>query len=470
MEGRKQLKKGLKPAQVGSLALGCIIGFGCFVLPGDFLARSGPMGAAIGIILGGIVMIVIARAYGLMVRRFAVAGAEFAYAYYACGRYHAYICGWFLTLGYLSIVPLNATALALLGKFLVPGLFARGYLYSVAGFEVFAGEIVLASVAIAVMGYLNYRGVEKVGNAQFAMTGLLIGAVVVIGAGGFLSSSSAIGNWRPHFPPAQSPFSSILATLAITPWLYVGFDTVPQAAEEFDFSPARVSGLMAVAIMGGALMYVTVLLATGVVAPWRELVAEHHVWPTGTTVAASLGAIGLMVLSVAVCMAIFTGINGFYMATSRLMFSMGRAKILPDWFTRIHPTYGTPYNAIVFTGLISLLAPWFGRQAILWVVDMSALGTAFGYTYTCVAAYSLVKHTPDLRSVKKEKWLPFLGALCSAGFIVLLSVPGMPAFMSEPSRIALMGWVALGLVFYLLRSREYSRLPKSELDHLILGR
>ena len=48
--------------------------------------------------------------------------------------------------------------------------------------------------------------------------------------------------------------------LAISPWLYVGFDTLPQAAEEFAF-PA------------GAGMYVVVLLFTGVVLPWRELLA-----------------------------------------------------------------------------------------------------------------------------------------------------------------------------------------------------
>ena len=95
MQDRQQLRRDLSPTQVGSLALGCIIGFGCFVLPGDFLDRSGPMGATIGIILGGVVMIIIARAYGVMVRNFVVAGAEFAYAYCAFGRYHAYICGWF---------------------------------------------------------------------------------------------------------------------------------------------------------------------------------------------------------------------------------------------------------------------------------------------------------------------------------------------------------------------------------------
>ena len=134
--------------------------------------------AGVAILLGGAAMLIIARSYGVMVRAFPVAGAEFAYAYHACGRYHAYVCGWFLALGYLSIVPLNATALAVLGKFVAPQLFARGYLYTVAGFEVFAGEILLGSAAIVGIGLFQIRGVRSVGHLQVGMTALLVGGVL----------------------------------------------------------------------------------------------------------------------------------------------------------------------------------------------------------------------------------------------------------------------------------------------------
>ena len=129
---------------------------------------------------------------------------------------------------------------------------------------------------------------------------------------------------------------------------------------------------MAAAILAGAGMYVVVLLSTGVVLPWRELLAGEPAWATGVTVRASLGTGGVTVLSVAVAMAIFTGINGFFMASSRLLFSMGRARLLPAWFGAIDPARGTPRNALLFTGAVSLLAPWFGREAIVWVVDMAA--------------------------------------------------------------------------------------------------
>ena len=459
---RPRLRPVLAPLQVGSLALGCVIGFGCFILAGDFLETAGPLGAALGIALGGLAMVVIARSYGRMVRAFPVAGAEFAYAYRAAGRHHAVICGWFLALGYLSIVPLNATALAVLGKFLAPELFARGYLYQVAGFEVFAGEVALAAFAVVLVGFLHSRGVEGVGRSQAVMTGLMVAAVALVGLGALTGPGASPANWEPWFAPGRPAWTGVLAMVAISPWLYVGFDTLPQAAEEFAFPAGKAFRLMAVAILAGAGMYVVVLLATGVVLPWRELVAGEPVWATGATVRASLGAAGVAILSVAVVTAIFTGINGFFLASSRLLFSMGRARLLPAWFGSIDPARGTPRNALLFTTAVSLLAPWFGREVIVWVVDMAAVGTACGYLYTCLAAFSVTRR-------RRARVEAVLGALLSAGFLVLLCVPGMPGFMALPSWIALAGWIALGALFYFRRAREFAAIPDAELDTLILG-
>ena len=469
MSHRPELRPTLKPLQVGALALGCIIGFGCFVLPGDFLATAGPLGATLGVLLGGGAMLIIARSYGVMVRAFPVAGAEFAYAYHACGRYHAYVCGWFLALGYLSIVPLNATALGVVGKFVAPQLFARGHLYTVAGFEVFAGEVLLAGAAIVAVGLFQIRGVSGVGRLQVALTALLVAGVLVVGLGTPLSGAASAANLQPYFAPDQSPLAGVLAMLAIAPWLYVGFDTLPQAAEEFDFSPRRGLRLMVLSIGAGAVMYAVVILATASVMPWRELVAGESLWATGDTVRASLGTVGLAFLGVAVMMAVFTGINGFFMASSRLLFGMGRAKLLPPWFAEIHPTHHTPANAIFFVGIVSLAAPWFGREVIVWVVDMAALGTAFGYFYTCLAA-ALVAETGQVNTGPGDRRRALLGAALSVGFIVLLCAPGSPAFMATPSWIALAAWVGLGLVFFAGRAGEYRALPASELDHLILRR
>lgn len=465
---RQELDRALGPLQVWALALGCVIGFGCFVLPGDFLRQAGPLGASLGVAIGGLAMVVITRSYGLMVRTFPVAGGEFAYAYGSAGRYHAYICGWLLALGYLCVVPLNATALAVLGKFIAPELFARGYLYSVAGFDVYAGEVLLASTAIIVLGYFQRRGAREAGGIQLVMTLALVAGVAAIALGTLSAEEATLDHMSPAFPSDRSAIAAILSIMAISPWLYVGFDTLPQAAEEFNFSPDQGQRLMTSSIGAGAVMYIIVILATAAILPWQELVASGSIWPTGTTVEISLGRVGLLFLGLAVTFAILTGINGFFMASSRLLFGMGRSRVLPGWFRRVHPKLGTPANAILFTGAVSLVAPWLGREVILWIVDMSAVGTSVGYFYTCYGAWVISGRTGE-GGPRQRLWAG-LGMALSASFLVLLLVPGMPAFMALPSWIALGAWLALGALFFLLRARDYRAIPEKELDYLILGR
>ena len=149
MVEKTKLEKSLSPINVWSLALGSIIGWGAFVMPGNlFLQTAGPLGTAIGMIIGALIMIIIALSYGYMVQKFPVAGGEFAFSFKGFGRNHAFICAWFLGLSYLAIVPLNATALGLIGRYMFPGLLQRGYLYTIAGWEVYLGEVIFATIAL----------------------------------------------------------------------------------------------------------------------------------------------------------------------------------------------------------------------------------------------------------------------------------------------------------------------------------
>ena len=216
-------------------------------------------------------------------------------------------------------------------------------------------------------------------------------------------------------------------------------------------------------------MYSVVILATASVMPWQSLVSAEPLWATGVTVRESLGQGGLVCLVLAVVAAVFTGINGFFMASSRLLFSMGRATLLPSWFAQIHPTHRTPANATLFVGAISLAAPWFGREVIVWIVDMAALGTAFGYFYTCLAAVRTAD-TSNAPTSSTDRTYARLGTMLSIGFITLLCVPGMPGFMATPSWVALAVWVGLGLIFLASQSGRYRALRSDQLDRLILQR
>jgi len=95
---------------------------------------------------------------------------------------------------------------------------------------------------------------------------------------------------------------------------------------------------------------------------------------------------------------------------------------------------------------------------------MSATGTAIGYGYTCLAAWCLSKSFKE----HKARFSHLLAAIFSAGFLVLLCVPGMPAFMVIQSWVALGIWIAMGITFYLMQAKEYRAIDTELLDHLIL--
>lgn len=479
MEERAQLSRTLQPRWVWAIALGSAVGWGSFVLPTEWMATAGPFGAVLGLLIGAALMIVIAVSYGFLIQKVPVSGGEFAYAYLGLGRTHAYVCGWFLALGYFSIVALNASALGVLAKFTAPALVEWGRMYEIAGWDVHLGEVLISTVALLVFAVLNVRGSAVSGRLQFVFVLTMILGALLLTIGVVAHPGTSLANATPGFTPEVPPWSAVLAIVAIAPWAYVGFDNVPQAAEEFNFAPSKAFRLIVFALVAASLFYSMMIMATAVAVPWQDLVASEPTWGTGEAVAGLFGSLGTLVLAVSLSMGIFTGLNGFYVAASRLMFSMGRARILPSFFGRVHPRFNTPAAGILFTSMICLITPWFGRQALLWVVDMSSTGVAIAYTYACVVAYRLFRWRssesrastrfpipPTVAPVKK--FLSLLGALFGITFVGLLLVPASPAALGIPSWIALAAWTVLGVAFYLGRARTIRQIPAAELDHLIL--
>ena len=75
---RKELKKTMSPAEVWALAVGAIIGWGCFVMPGtSFLPKAGPIGSIVGLMLGALIISIISFSYGYMIQKFPLSGGEF---------------------------------------------------------------------------------------------------------------------------------------------------------------------------------------------------------------------------------------------------------------------------------------------------------------------------------------------------------------------------------------------------------
>src|SRR5690625_3578648 len=238
MKKRTKINKTMKPHWIWAIALGSAIGWGAFVQPFSWMKTAGPIGVIIGFSIGALLMMLIAVSYGFLIRSFPVSGGEFAYAFISLGRTHAFISGWFLTLGYICIVALNASALALMFKYVFPVFVEIFHLYTIAGWEVYGMEIIIASLGLAIFGYLNVKGTGLTGRIQFVFALIMVFGVIALTIAVGIQPSAGLSNVQPLFPTNTTAFAAIISIVAIAPWAYVGFDAVPQAAEEFEF-PAR---------------------------------------------------------------------------------------------------------------------------------------------------------------------------------------------------------------------------------------
>ena len=443
-------KKDLKKMDIWALALGAIIGWGCFVMPGTtFLPKAGPS-AIIGLLLGGLVMSIISISYGYCIKKFPLSGGEFVYADASFGKKHAFICGWMIVLGYWSLIPLNSTAIGLITRYLIPGVFQFCPLWNVAGWQVYLGEVILSCAFIVVLGYMNVKGVKSAGWFQTTVAVLLAGSVLFALIGVLLTKPD-FNNLKPMFAEisngeivSKSGIACIIAVACYAPYCFVGFDCIPQAAEEYSFSHKAAVWLMIGAIMVGACIYAIVVFITSVVEPWGPMMLANHDWPTGAMVQSSIGYIGLLFIGIAMLCAVLSGMNAFYLAASRLLFSMSYADALPQTFGELHPTYGTPDKATYFLMAISLVCPFFGRNVLVWITDMTCVGAAVGFTYTCATATMMSKK----EGLTGQMIISAIGTVLAAFFILLSFIPGSPGFLSVPSFIILGVWIVLGIIFW----------------------
>lgn len=480
VEGQpQQFKKKLNPMDVWAIAFGCIIGWGAFINPGEkFLPNSGVLGTAIAIAIGAIVMIIISFSYAYMIRKHPKAGGEFIFAKQCFGRIPAYICGWFLIAAYLSNVPLNSTALGLVIDGLAPNALHFGFHYEIAGNTIYLGEILVACGVLILFAVINMLGTKKAGIVQTVLAVMLALTVLILVIATIASPLTSWDNIGPLWGYFKLPegyeskvgftgvMSAILATLAIAPWAFVGFETIPQAAEEFKFSFKKVIFIMVIAIIFGTFVYIANNTITAlVIKNWPEYINNGGRWPLLFAAQQILGEIpGSIILGIAVLSAILSGIMGFYMASSRLIFSMGREGYLPKIFGTVDKKHNVPQISILFCLIISLVGPFLGRNALSWFVDMASIGTSIGFGFTCLAAFLTMKKDKDGSLFMKI--LTLLGFAFGCLFIVIQLIPigNLGVNFSVPSYIIFGVWILLGAGFFIWQTFVKKKTSKEEIS------
>lgn len=415
------------------LSIGAIIGWGCFVLPGDFfLPEAGLLGSTLALAVGAVLMMVVAACFGCLLNSEGVDTVAHA-VIRTLGRQHAFIYYWFITLTYLSIVALNANTVSLLARQVLGDSLSIAPLYEVQGWVVYLGEILVVYAVLFMIYLIDSRKGGGLFRLQNLITFLLIGSVAFIAGKGLgdvelaqRSVDLTFGSW--------SGFLSILVT---TPWAFIGFDIIPQVSRSLGVSKRSSFILMYVAILSGLVIYLVMNLVTSLGVGQEIQSGVQLSWATGEAVESLVGSMGVQVLLLAMAMAVLAGVNGFFIGSRQLILEMIRTGVVAS-----KEREESRLNRLITWGIFLVVAvtPWMGRPVLMWIVNMASLGACVSFLYAGVCCF---RRFTSIR-------IRCLAVLCSAiavVFLALMLVPFSPIFLAKESLLMLLFWCVLGFYF-----------------------
>lgn len=449
-----------------ALGFGAMIGFGWVVLTGDWIGSAGTLGAVLAMTAGGVIMAVVGLTYAELTAAMPKAGGEHNFLLRGMGPRWSFIGSWGIVGGYVTIVAFEAVALPRTALYLFPDL-NHVRLWEVAGSEVHLTWALVGALAAIVITTINILGVKTASVAQTFVVLLLLVIALLLIVGAFTGGSTA--DMKPLFTGGAAGF---FAVLVVVPFLFVGFDVIPQSAEEVNVPARQIGRLVVVAVILATIFYLIVIVTTSSAMPASRLAEADIV--TADAFGELFGSDFMAKILIAGGIAgILTSWNSLLLGASRLMYSMARSGMLPAWFGKLHPKFRTPVNALLFIGGLSFIAPFLGEAMLGWLVDSGSPSIVVAYLLVAVVFVILRRREPamdrPLRIGGKGNGGLLIGGAAVVLCIGLLSLylPGMPAFLDVQPWVLFAAWWVLGL-FFLFRIPT-GVAPGEDAEHRLLA-
>ncbi|MBF7081531.1 amino acid permease [Desulfallas sp. Bu1-1] len=448
---KQNLEKVLGRTDVLFLAFGAMIGWGWVVLAGSWVNSAGSLGAMLAFLLGGILVIFVGLTYSELTAAMPKVGGEQVFCYRAMGVTASFIGTWAILLGYISVVAFEAVALPTVVEYLFPN-YIKGYLWTIAGWDVYATWAAMGVVGSILIMIFNYIGIKVAAFLQnvFTVGIALVGLLLITGS--LLNGTPA--NMEPLF---VGGFKGMFAVLLMTPLMFVGFNVIPQAAEEINLPYKAIGKVLILSVFMAAFWYIAVIFSVGMAMTAEQMTKSSLVTADAMTILFNGSWAGKILIVGGIC-GIITSWNAFYIGGSRAIYAMAQAKMLPAFLGKLHPKYKTPHNAVLLIGILTTLAPLFGRKMLVWLVDAGGLGIMLAYTMVALSFVILRKKEPHMDRPFKVSNGNFIGygAVILSAIFILLCMPGSPTALIWPYEWAIvLVWTILGVGLYFWARSAY---------------
>jgi basic amino acid/polyamine antiporter, APA family len=452
------LARKLRTMDYFTLGWGTMVGVGWLVVMDDWLTRGGAVGALLGFVIGGSLLLPIGWVYGKLVIAMPDAAGEIAYTAAVFPRWISFSTGWMMTLAYFIVCPWEAVAVGRIAAYIFPWL-DSAEIYRVAGKPVYLPHLIVGLGLTALLTILNYRGVRLSATFQnWTSFGTLAFFVIFVLLG---VSRGSTANFPPLF--SEAPLASILAVIQIVPYFMTGFESVGKAAEEAspEFRARSFFRAIWMAIVIGIVFYGSIVAAVAFVAPWHRLIGEKFM--TAVAFQQALGSRWIVnVILAAALLSLFKCFNGNFVAASRLFFAMGRRGMITPRAGMIHSRYQTPSTAVLCVGLATAICMLLGDAILIPITEVGSVACAIGWAAACGACIALARvRSHEITLSVREITIAIFGLVVAIGMALMKVIPRLPGHFTKYEWIALGVWVLLGVLAAGTKGRAVSQVTST---------
>lgn len=461
MEQNSKFDKVMGAWDILVIAFGAMIGWGWVINSGDWITTAGFMGSIIAMLIGGLMVFFVGLTYAELTSAMPQCGGEHVFSYRAMGPTGSFVCTWMIILGYVATSAFEATALPTVITYLFPK-FNQVYLYSIAGKDIYLTTILLGVGVAVLITFINIRGAKTAAILQTVLTAIIAIAGILLVVGSAINGDGANITGQMWESGTGTTLGSVFKVACMTPFLFIGFDVIPQAAEEINVPYKKIGKIMLLSIFLAVAWYLLIIFAVCYIMPQSAIAQEMSsqnglVSAKAIEIAFRSPLMGKVLIIGGLC-GIITSWNSFLMGGSRALYSMGESLMIPKMFGKLGK-HKTPEAAIILCGIACVVAPFFGRGVLVWLVDAASFGCVIAYMFVSISFCILRKKKPEMARPYKVKAGRFVGvmAVLMAGFMTLLYI--VPASFSAAlvwQEWVVVGiWLALGVFFYFYSKKKY---------------
>lgn len=412
------------------------VGSGIFVLPAVVAARLGGA-STLAYVVCAVAMALIVMCFAEAGSRVSLSGGAYAYAGKVFGPYVGFMVATTLWFG-----------ASVLGCATVATIFVASLGRLVLGAADPAARAIILIVLFASMALLNIRGVKAGSRVVVGVTAAkLIPLFILVIAGAFAIESANL-TW-----PGMPSISDLGRTSTMLIFAFLGVETAVTPSGEVKDPATTVPRSIFIALVLVTVLYLSIqIVAQGILGPALATTPDA---PLAEAARRALGRAGELLILAGAAISTFGYVAGDILAAPRLLYALGRDRLLPRFIASVHPKFRTPWVAIIIHAAACCAFAITGSFATLAV--MASLSTLLIYLACCLATIELRR-----RDVRTDDGIPFrvpggpvIPLLASATVIWLISNATRSEFMA-------MGWMLLAsTIVYFAMSRISRRAAAS---------